>query len=72
LNFYPRGLAVFGYLEAALGFSLDNVSGHQSVDPVRNSLEIPLLYFANWKEGKAPVVRSSDDKIKITSSIEKK
>jgi len=72
LNFYPRGLAVFGYLEAAAGFSLDTVSGRQNTEPVRNFLEVPLLYFANWNEGKAPVVKSSDDKIKIKGSIEKK
>ena len=66
LNFYPRGLAVFGYLEAALGYSFDKVSGLQKIDPMKNSLEIPLLFFADWKKGKAPVVKSSNEKKMIS------
>jgi hypothetical protein len=56
LNFYPRGVAVYGFLDAALGFAYDAVEGKKSFSPVRASLEVPLLIFADWDKGTVPVV----------------
>lgn len=56
LHFYPRGVAIYGYLEAAIGFAYDAVAGDKRYAPLRGSLEIPLLFFANWQKGTAPKV----------------
>ncbi|MBN1501840.1 MAG: DUF4965 domain-containing protein [Spirochaetes bacterium] len=59
LCFYPRGIAVFGYMEASLGFSYDKVEGNQKLSPVRDLLEVALFVFADWEKGTVPVVKSS-------------
>jgi hypothetical protein len=66
LSFYPRGVAVFGYLDAAVGFAYDAVKAIKSFSPIRASLSVPLLLFADWKNGTAPIVRTEliDGKIK--------
>jgi xylan 1,4-beta-xylosidase len=57
LNFYPRGIAVYGYFDAAAGFKYDVVEGINKTSPLRSAMEVPLLLFANWKEGTVPIVR---------------
>jgi xylan 1,4-beta-xylosidase len=59
LNFYPRGIAAYGYLDAALGFAYDAVDNKKSFSPVRASLKVPLLIFADWDKGTVPVVSTS-------------
>ena len=56
LHWYPRGVAVFGYLDAAVGFSYDAVLTTKKIKPVRASLTVPLLLFADWEKGTAPQV----------------
>lgn len=56
LCFYPRGIACFGYLDAALGFVFSPVLNKKSFAPVRSNLKVPLLLFADWKEGNVPIV----------------
>ncbi|WP_308637870.1 glycoside hydrolase family 52 protein [Paenibacillus silvisoli] len=51
LHFYPRGIAIFGYFDAAAGFVYDAVSGTRTFSPVRSSLAVPILLEANWSEG---------------------
>ncbi|ANE46076.1 hypothetical protein SY83_07025 [Paenibacillus swuensis] len=56
LSFYPRGVAVYGYMDAAAGFVCDAVEGKMLVNPLRGSMSIPLLLFADWHTGTAPKV----------------
>lgn len=58
LCFYPRGVVVFGFFEAAAGFKFDVVGSINETKPVRASLKVPLLYFADWKKGKVPLVQN--------------
>ncbi|WNR47090.1 glycoside hydrolase family 52 protein [Paenibacillus roseipurpureus] len=70
LSFYPRGVAVFGYLDAAAGFVYDAVVGTKSFAPVRGSLQVPILLFADWEQGTVPMVMSSLDDGQITYRVE--
>lgn len=54
LHFYPRGVAVFGYFDAAAGFVYDAFEGIGQISPVRGTLEVPFLLFADWNRGEAP------------------
>ncbi|MGC8764335.1 MAG: glutaminase domain-containing protein [Brevinematia bacterium] len=58
LNLYPRGLAVFGYMEAIAGFSCDRVNGRKSSKPIRRNIEIPIFMFADWREGKVLKIKT--------------
>ncbi|MFC4776718.1 glycoside hydrolase family 52 protein [Paenibacillus sp. GCM10023252] len=59
LSFYPRGVAIFGYLDAAAGFVYDAVHSRKTFSPVRGSIQVPILLFADWKRGTVPQVSSS-------------
>lgn len=69
LHFYPRGVAIFGYLEAAAGFAFDAVVGAKRFSPLRGSMEIPLLTFANWEKGTAPKVVTTLEGNKLDYTI---
>ena len=56
LNFYPRGVAVYGYLDAAVGFAYDEVDRKKSFSPIRASIKVPLLLFADWERGMVPMI----------------
>lgn len=58
LCFYPRGIACFGYLDAAVGFVYSPVLKHKSFAPVRSNVKVPLLLFADWKMGTVPIVET--------------
>jgi hypothetical protein len=58
LYYYPRGAAVYGYLDAAVGFRLDRVTGVTGISPIRASLVVPLLALADWTTGRVPLVRT--------------
>jgi len=58
LTFYPRGIAIYGYLDAAAGFSYDKAADRMTISPIRGSLSVPLLIFADWENGKVPILRS--------------
>ncbi len=70
LSFYPRGVTVFGYLDAAAGFVYDAVAGKQSFAPVRGSLQVPILLFADWEKGTVPLVKSSFEDGRLTYRVE--
>ena len=48
LCFYPRGVAIWGYLEAAAGLRYDRVSGACELNALRQTTRIPLLALAKW------------------------
>jgi hypothetical protein len=70
LSFYPRGVAVFGYLDAAAGFVYDAVRGTRSFAPLRGSLQVPIFLFADWEKGTVPKVISSSEDGRLTYCVE--
>jgi hypothetical protein len=54
LDYYPRGVAAFGLIDALAGLQFDRVEGVLSLAPVRTPLRIPLLMFADWEAGTVP------------------
>jgi hypothetical protein len=58
LCFYPRGVAVWGYLEAAAGLVIDAVAHVQEVNALRLTSRIPLLALADWSAQKVPFLES--------------
>jgi hypothetical protein len=54
LCYYPRGITSIGVFLAALGLSLDRVTGTLRLRPVRVPCRIPLLPLANWESGNIP------------------
>jgi hypothetical protein len=58
LHFYPRGVAVFGYLDASIGFTYDAIKNVKTFSPIRASITVPLLLFADWMNGTAPTVKT--------------
>lgn len=69
LMFYPRGLAAFGYYDAALRFSLDATSGRRSISPLRADMQMPLLADADWHAGRVPVVETSRENGRVVYQI---
>jgi hypothetical protein len=70
LSFYPRGVAVFGYLDAAAGMVYDAVADKQSFRPLRGSMRIPLLLLADWHAGISPVLVSKLEEGCITYKLQ--
>ncbi|MGE5558790.1 MAG: glutaminase domain-containing protein [Bacillota bacterium] len=70
LHFYPRGVTVFGYLDAAAGFAYDAVESRKSFAPIRASLDVPLLLFADWEKGTAPRVKTGLEEGRIVYEVE--
>jgi xylan 1,4-beta-xylosidase len=58
LHFYPRGVAIFGYFDALAGFTWDAVDNRKSFAPMRASVSVPLLLFADWEKGTVPKVKT--------------
>jgi hypothetical protein len=56
LCFYPRGVVVFGYFEALAGARIDRVEQKLEVVPLNAEVEVPLVFFADWKTGAVPSV----------------
>jgi hypothetical protein len=54
LCFYPRGVAVWGYFEAAAGLVYDRVSGEQATNALRLTMRVPLLALADWPARRVP------------------
>lgn len=58
LHLYPRGVAVWGVLEALAGRSFDAVTGQERLDPPFPDVRVPILQDANWNNGEARTVQS--------------
>jgi hypothetical protein len=58
LNLYPRGLAIFGYMDGISGFVYDKVKNLKRFSPVRANIDVPLYLFADWEKGKVLKVKS--------------
>lgn len=59
---------MFGYLDASVGFAYDVVKDVKTFSPIRASITVPLLLFADWINGTAPTVTTElrDGKIEYT------
>lgn len=68
LDYYPRGVAAFGLIEALAGLQLDRVAGVLSLAPVRTPLRIPLTVFADWEAGAVPwlIVEGEADDLPVS------
>ncbi len=58
LNLYPRGLAIFGYMEAIANFVYDKVKGRKTYKPLKKNLIVPLYFFADWEKGEVLKIQS--------------
>jgi len=54
LDYYPRGVAAFGLINALAGLQMNRPEGIISVAPLRAPLRIPLTAFAQWDRGEIP------------------
>ncbi|MBO9605846.1 MAG: DUF4965 domain-containing protein [Paenibacillaceae bacterium] len=54
LNYYPRGVVSLGAINALGGVQVDKVRRVVHLNPVRVPCRVPLLSFADWKEGVVP------------------
>ncbi|MHB9032071.1 MAG: glutaminase domain-containing protein [Anaerolineae bacterium] len=54
LCFYPRGVAIWGYLEAAAGLRYSRVTGQREANALRQTTRIPLLALADWRKRSVP------------------
>lgn len=54
LCFYPRGVAVWGYLEAAAGLRYNRLTGLCEANALRQTTRVPLLALADWKMRTVP------------------
>jgi len=59
LNYYPRGLTAIGYLASSIGLGIDAVHRKVFLSPPRVPVTIPLLFFADWKKGRVPMISFS-------------
>ena len=58
LCFYPRGVAVWGYFDAAAGLVYDRVAGTREVNALRQTTRVPLLALADWANHQVPLYES--------------
>lgn len=56
LHFYPRGIAVWGFFDAAVGLVIDRVAGTRVFSGGLPGVEVPCLLEADWLRGQAPRV----------------
>ena len=54
LDYYPRGVAAYGLIDALAGVQFDRVRGIVSLAPLRTPLRLPLTMFADWQSGEVP------------------
>lgn len=68
LGFYPRGAAIFGFLQAAGGLTIDRHHGILGLlTPARASQRVPLFAFADWSTGTIPIADVTPGGAVITS-----
>ncbi len=56
LNFYPRGVTVFGMPMGAAGLRLNRADGLLELRPIRATLRVPLLPLADWEAMRIPTL----------------
>lgn len=48
LNFYPRGIAIWGFFDALAGLQIDRVAGIDRAEPKIPGIDVPRLFEADW------------------------
>ncbi len=56
LNFYPRGVTIFGMAMSAAGLGLNRADGELVLRPLRSTLDVPLLPLADWEGMRVPTL----------------
>lgn len=51
LNFYPRGVAIWGFFDALAGLQIDQVAGLDRTEPKIPGVKVPRLFDADWTAG---------------------
>jgi len=54
LCFYPRGITSLGVVFAAGGIVINKLEKKVSINPLRDTLDLPLLPFVDWERMKVP------------------
>jgi len=70
LDYYPRGVAAYGLINALAGLQFDRVRGILSIAPLRAPLRIPLTMFADWRARQMPWLAIEGDPTRPRVSIE--
>ncbi|MCD6361471.1 MAG: hypothetical protein J7M38_11500, partial [Armatimonadetes bacterium] len=70
LDYYPRGVAVFGLYDALAGLQVNQTEKVVSVAPLRTPLRLPLTVFAKWNEGEVPWLVIEGEGGDITAHVE--
>lgn len=65
LWYYPRGLTSVGVFHALLRLQIDGVAKEVRIAPLRRSLRLPLVFFADWKSGRIPWVHVTDGAVRL-------
>lgn len=55
--YHPGGVAIVSAPLAAAGFRLNRLEGELFISPVRTTLDVPLLPFADWERRRVPWLR---------------
>ncbi len=71
LDYYPRGVAVVGLINALGGIQIDRQAKKVSVAPLRLPLRLPLTEFADWKGERVPWLNlAADPQGQVTIQVE--
>jgi len=57
LNYYPRGVAIFGLCDSLGRVVIDGQKKTVDVDPLPAGVGLPVLLLADWKKGGAPLIQ---------------
>ena len=68
LWYYPRGLTSMGVLYAMLRLKINSIDKVIEIAPLRSSIRIPLVFFADWKNQKMPWVVENGGSVTIENS----
>jgi len=55
--FHPGGVSIFGAALAAAGLKLNRIENELILSPIRTTLDVPLLPFADWEQRRVPWLR---------------
>ena len=59
LNYYPRGVAIFGLFDAVGGIVIDKIAGKCTIAPYDDQVKVPLLLEADWLNGTVQVINNN-------------
>lgn len=69
LHYYPRGMALTGYLQAQAAISFNRLERKIVLKPPRKSTSIPLVWLADWDAERIPLIGFQQTNGEATFSI---